>query len=716
MWLSPKALRPPGGDVAPRSEAGKYSDNNGRTTGLMPWEGCVNGKTGVLALGLSLLQAGALAALTAVASLDGATAQDAAPQSHYDGDIAPIFAKNCVGCHSGAQPQGDILLRFKDEADARSRAVTNDEFWDKVADEVESGRMPPAASRNKPSDGERKLLVDWIKNDVLSIGGKPDPGPAVVHRLNNREYANTIRELLYLPASYDAAADFPADERGDGFDNNSDTLVISPLLIERYLAANEKAVNSAFKPADEEKGVLSGIASPQLLEPGKDFKADFANSQAHVRLNLEAFMPRAWRRPVTKEEVEGMMKFVAMGFAHDGESKTKALALAIRATLMSPNFLFRLEMDPAFDGSGKVYALSEHQLASRLSYFLWSSMPDAALTADANAGTLRRNLDAQVARMLKDPKAVSLTRDFLGQWLEIRGLESTPNVDKALLGSMKRETETFFNYIVANDRPITDMLFADYSFVDARLAKLYGIPNITGDEFQKVQLDPKQRGGIITQASFLTLTSKPLGDGLRTSPVVRGKFILENLFNQKIPPPPPNVPALALDTSKQLKGTVRQIFEQHRDFPSCAGCHARMDPYGFALENYSGIGEWRDKDNGIAVDASGDINGRKFTTPAEFRQVLETRKADFRRAVVRKVFSYALGRGIQGVDRPAIEQIVAAVEKDGDRFSSVIANVVKSYPFQNARNGLMSSRAGGAASDKKVANDSVLKPINFSGR
>jgi hypothetical protein len=461
--------------------------------------------------------------------------------------------------------------------------------------------------------------------------------------------------------------------------------VISPLLIERYLAANEKAVNSAFKPADEEKGVLSGIASPQLLEPGKDFKADFANSQAHVRLNLEAFMPRAWRRPVTKEEVDGMMKFVAMGFAHDGESKTKALALAIRATLMSPNFLFRLEMDPAFDGSGKVYALSEHQLASRLSYFLWSSMPDAALTVDANAGSLRRNLDAQVARMLKDPKAVSLTRDFLGQWLEIRGLESTPNVDKALLGSMKRETETFFNYIVANDRPITDMLFADYSFVDARLAKLYGIPNITGDEFQKVQLDPKQRGGIITQASFLTLTSKPLGDGLRTSPVVRGKFILENLFNQKIPPPPPNVPALALDTSKQLKGTVRQIFEQHRDFPSCAGCHARMDPYGFALENYSGIGEWRDKDNGIAVDASGDINGRKFTTPAEFRQVLETRKADFRRAVVRKVFSYALGRGIQGVDRPAIEQIVAAVEKDGDRFSSVIANVVKSYPFQNAR-------------------------------
>ena len=392
-----------------------------------------------------------------------------------------------------------------------------------------------------------------------------------------------------------------------------------------------------------------------------------------------------------------MVKFAQYAIVHDGFSGAASAELAIdhgeqlaiRAALLSPNFLFRVEQDPNPEGSGKVFALAEYQLASRLSYFLWSTMPDDDLFAQAKAGTLRKNLDAQVLRMLKDPKSASLTRDFLGQWLEIRGLESTPNVDKALLGSMRRETETFFNYIVANDRPVTDLLFADYSFVDVRLAKLYGIPNITGDEFQKVQLDPKQRGGIITQASFLTLTSKPLGDGLRTSPVVRGKFILENLFNQKIPPPPPNVPALALDTNKQLKGTVRQIFEQHRENPTCAGCHARMDPYGFALENYSGIGEWRDKDNGIAVDASGDINGRKFTTPAEFRQVLETRKADFRRAVVRKVLSYALGRGIQGVDRPAIEQIAAAVEKDGDRFSSVIANVVKSYPFQNARSSVV---------------------------
>src|SRR5690349_19070800 len=244
-------------------------------------------------MALALVQAGLLGAI----ALSAVTAQNAAaPKAHFDSDITPIFAKNCVGCHSGAQPKGDILLRFKDETEARAQ-VANDEFWDKVAAEVESGRMPPASARAKPSDGERKLLVDWIKNAVLTIGGQPDPGPVIVHRLNNREYANTIRDLLYLPADYNAAADFPADERGDGFDNNSDTLIISPTLIERYLDASRKAVDAALKPINEERGVISEVASPQLLAPSKDFRADFANSMGKVRINVEAFLKRAWRRP-----------------------------------------------------------------------------------------------------------------------------------------------------------------------------------------------------------------------------------------------------------------------------------------------------------------------------------------------------------------------------------------------------------------------------------
>jgi len=287
--------------------------------------------------------------------------------------------------------------------------------------------------------------------------------------------------------------------------------------------------------------------------------------------------------------------------------------------------------------------------------------------------------------MLKDPKAISLTRDFMGQWLETRGLHEATNADPALLASMQGETEHFFDYIVRNNRSIMDFLDADYTFVDERLAKLYGIPGITGEQFQKVQVDKTRRGGIFTQASFLTLTSKPLGNTRRTSPVVRGKWILENIFNQTIPPPPPNVPSLNIDPNKELKGTVRQIFEQHRADPTCAGCHARMDPYGFALENYDGFGAWRDQDNHVNVDASGEINGKTFTTPVEFRAILAERKDDFRNAFVRKMLGYALGRGIQGYDKPALTAISAAVQADGDSLLNVVVNIVKSYPFQHAR-------------------------------
>ncbi len=667
----------------------------------------MNRKAALLALTACLLPAAVLWSLPATS----ADAQTDVPAGHvkFDTDIAPVFNKYCVGCHSGAQPKGDIMLKFKDEDDARSRMATNDEFWDKVSTMVGGGLMPPAIVKNRPSDGERKLLVDWIKNDMLTIGGAPDPGPMIVHRLNNREYANTIRELLYLPPGYNPTADFPADERGDGFDNNSDTLVVSPVLIEHYLDAAQKSVALAFAPKKDVKDANLGAPNP-LNAPSKAGKGDFGNWQGLVRLNIEAFLPRAWRRPVTKAEVDGVMKFAAQSFANDGESQDKATGLAIRAALLSPNFLFRLEQDPHPDGSGKVYPLTEFQLASRLSYFLWSTMPDEALFAQAKAGSLRANLDAEVARMLKDPKAISLTKDFMGQWLEIRGLDQTPNVDKAMAASMRGETEHFFNYIVTNNRPITDLLDADYSFVDERLAKFYGIPGVTGEDFQKVQLDPKQRFGLITQASILTVTSKPLGTGLRTSPVVRGKYILENLFNQKIPPPPPDVPPLKVDDNHPLTGTTRQVFEQHRTNPVCAGCHARMEPYGFALENYAGNGAWRTQENGIPLDVSGEINGHKFTNPAEFHKVLETRRNDFRHAVVRKVLSYALGRGIRGTDRPAIEQIVARVGAEGDTFNSVILNVVKSFPFQNARGGAVN--AAGAQPETK--SNPSLKPVSLS--
>jgi hypothetical protein len=434
-----------------------------------------------------------------------------------------------------------------------------------------------------------------------------------------------------------------------------------------------------------------------LNAPSEGVLSDYANRLEVVRVNMETFAPRAFRRPVTSEEIDGLMEFAALEFAHSGfqRSTDPALALAIRATLLSPEFLFRLERDPDPDGTGKVFELTEYQLASRLSYFLWSTMPDDELFIAARDGTLRANLETHVRRMLQDPKAIALTTDFLGQWLEIRSLEEVPNVPAPLLAAMKGETEHFFDYLVRQDRSIMEFLDADFTFVNEPLARLYGIPGVTGDAFRRVEVDRSRRGGIFTQASFLTLTSKPLGDTLRTSPVVRGKWILENIFNQTIPPPPPNVPELEIDQNRELKGTVRQIFEQHREDPTCAGCHARMDPYGFALENYDGYGAWREQDNGVDVDASGEINGQSFTTPLEFRAILAERQDDFRLALVRKMLSYALGRGIQSSDRASVEKIAAAVQADGDRFSSIIINIARSYPFQHAR-GTVSQALQGA--------------------
>jgi Protein of unknown function (DUF1592)/Protein of unknown function (DUF1588)/Protein of unknown function (DUF1585)/Protein of unknown function (DUF1587)/Protein of unknown function (DUF1595) len=622
-----------------------------------------------------------------------ASAKTGAAGADFGKDIAPALATYCVSCHSGEQPSGEVVLLFKDENEVKQKAAADKEFWPRVAAMLTSKQMPPNRAKNKPTDAQRDVLIGWINRDVLALdcGTPNNPGRFAMHRLNNREYANTIRDLLYLPEDWDASADFPADDRGAGFDNNSDTLTISPVLIEHYLDAAEKSANFAMNIY----GKGSPASKERLNAPSANFKEDFADRQAKVRLNIQVFLPRAYRRPVSKEEIDEIMRFVAISFTHDGESFDKATNLAMRAALMSPEFLFRMERDPVPDGTGKAYQINEFELASRLSYFLWSSMPDDDLFITAQDGKLRENLDREVKRMLQDPKAISLTKDFMGQWLEIRSIEKTPDVSPELLASMKGETEHFFDYIIKADRSIMDFLDSDYTFVNETLANHYGIANVTGEDFQIVQVDPSERGGIFTQASFLTITSKPLEvkggtPTRRTSPVNRGKWILENIFNETIPPPPPNVPPLAIDTGVELKGTVRQILEQHRVSAECAVCHVHMDPYGFALENYDGFGAWRAQDNKVNVDASGEINGHKFTNPREFRTMLASRRGDFRRAFVEKLFGYAMGRGVQDADKCAIDDICTAVEKDGDRFSSVILNLVKSYPFQHARGSALS--------------------------
>ena len=373
---------------------------------------------------------------------------------------------------------------------------------------------------------------------------------------------------------------------------------------------------------------------------------------------LESFGTRAYRRPITRAELQRLT-----------ELGKEDITIALRAILVSPHFLYRGE--PSLD---------EYALASRLSYFLWSSMPDDELFTHARKRTLRKNLEQQVRRMLADPRARALTDNFAGQWLQFRNVANlTPDekifraFDDALRDAMRTETEMFFDRIVREDRSVLEFLTADESFLNARLAKHYGVDGVQGDAFQLVSLRGTPRRGVLTQGSVLALTSNPT----RTSPVKRGKWVLENLLNAPPPPPPPDVPELK--EGKELTGTLRQRMEQHRADPLCASCHERMDAIGFALENFDGIGRWRDKDGDLPIDASSEA----FKGAGELLAVLASEKKDeFVRCLADKMLTYALGRGLERYDKCALDRICKNLAQQNYRFSALVLEIVKSAPFQ----------------------------------
>jgi hypothetical protein len=404
---------------------------------------------------------------------------------------------------------------------------------------------------------------------------------------------------------------------------------------------------------------------------------------------IRNFTARAYRRPATETEAARLMGLWARADS-DGRPFEQSIDLALRAVLVSPPFLFRMEEEPQPGEPGGVHTLTEYELASRLSYFLWSSMPDDELFSLAAQGKLRANLSAQVRRMLRDPKSSALVDNFAGQWLQLRAMENVapdparfPDFDEALRSAMARETQLFFNAVVQEDRSVLDFIDADFTYVNARLAKHYGIPGITGDDFQRVSLAGSQRGGVITQGSILTLTSYPG----RTSPVLRGKWVLENLLDAAPPPPPPDVPALA-EGKAELTGTLRHRLEEHRSNPACAVCHSQMDGIGFALENFDATGAWRTHDlSNDQIDASGTLpGGVTFNGPVELRRILLSRSDEFVNCLAGKMLTFALGRGLEPYDRRTTDAITEAMRKHGEKFSAMIEEIVRSEPFQK-RNG-----------------------------
>jgi mono/diheme cytochrome c family protein len=601
--------------------------------------------------------------------------QKTAEPGSYASQVAPLIKQYCVRCHGGAKPKGGVALdEYKDEAGVlRDRGI-----WERVAQNVRASDMPPSRVQLQPKPEERKLIVAWLEG-VLGGGDcatNRNPGRVTLRRLNRTEYNNTIHDLVGV--TFQPADDFPADDVGYGFDNIGDVLTVPPILMEKYLAAAEKIVAQVWVKPELRQRIVT--AQP----------ADKSKEDEVARQVLESFARRAYRRSVSPEEVNRLTNFVKLARSQ-GDDFDKGIQLAVEAILTSPHFLFHVERDqrPGKNGSQPI---SEFELATRLSYFLWSSMPDEELFGLARQGKLRQdnNLEAQVRRMLKDPKARALVENFAGQWLQLRNLANInpnpkqfPTFDEALRVAMQKESELFFAAVMNEDRSLTDFLDADFTFLNERLAKHYGIPGVKGEQFRRVALPPGPRGGILTQASILTLTSNPT----RTSPVKRGKWILENILGTPPPPPPPGAGELKEDQKSVLSGSLRQRMEQHRANPNCASCHQRMDPLGFGFENFDAVGAWRNKDGAFAIDPAGVLpSGQSFKGPAELKIILKAQREAFSRCLAEKMLTYALGRGLEAYDRCAVDEICSNLAKNDHKFSSLVLEVVKSDPFQRRKN------------------------------
>ena len=442
---------------------------------------------------------------------------------------------------------------------------------------------------------------------------------------------------------------------------------------------------------------VAGPYNPSTSPP-ESYSKIFVCSEATpacTRKIVENLARHAYRRPATTLEIDQLAGLVALS-QKQGDSFQEGVRLAVQAVLMSPNFLFRIETDPKgiAGGAPSPHSINEYELASRLSYFLWGSMPDDVLFRLAAETKLRQPgvLEAQVRRMLADPKASNLVEDFAGQWLGIRNLELKPPdpnrfpaVDDELIDYMHRETNLFVSAIIREDRSVLDFIDAPFTYVNGPLARFYGIDGVKGEEFQRVELDGSQRSGILTQGAILTVSSYPT----RTSVVTRGKWVLENLLGTPPPPPPPDVPVLK-ESDIGSAASLREKMEQHRADPACAGCHKQMDPIGFGLENYDASGAWRTHDGKFPIDASGTLpSGKSFDGAKGLKAILRSQADLFTRNLTEKLMTYAVGRGMERFDKPAVDAIVKDLAAKNYKFSVLVMDVVNSKPFQ------MRSQEGG---------------------
>jgi len=603
---------------------------------------------------------GVLSVILLAGSLSARSSPADDPAARFASEIRPILESHCIRCHGGKKQKGGVDFGRITTGPA---ALKERKTWKKALVQVEQGEMPPEGE--KPLTLEQKAaLTAWLRSAASYVDctdpAERRPGPPVFRRLNRTEYLATVRDLTGVTQDVAAEVGMPEEATGTAFDTSANGLVLPPALLEKHFAAAEL-----------------------ILERMKPLKGDSS------RAIIAAFARRAYRRPVADDEIDRLMALHQRALSR-GEPEAKALRLPLKAVLVSPHFLFRVEREQA---GTKPTLLGGPELAVRLSYFLWSTMPDEALAADGEAGRLSDPavLEGHVRRMVAHPKARSLTMTFASQWLQLKKLDAArpsteffPTFTGKLKQAMRDEAITFLDKLREEDRSVLDLLDSDYAWLNEDLAKHYGIAGVAGKEFRRVALKPEDhRGGLLGMGAVLALTSHTS----RTSPTLRGKWILESIYGTPPPPPPPDAGTLKERKKGEEPKTFRELMAQHAVQPACASCHRRIDPLGFALENYDAVGAWRDTHGGKPVDSAAVLpSGRKFEGLTGLKQTLLATRDAFVRNMIEQMMAYALGRDIVDGDECAVREIQAAVEKSGHRFSAMVIGVVNSVPMRYRMN------------------------------
>lgn len=670
-----------------------------------------------------------------------AVSSAAAASDPFHKTVRPLLSRYCFGCHGEVAPQAELSLSaFTTEAEALRRPQTWRRVWTALREEA----MPP--EEPVPTPAERRRLIAAIA-DLLERAareGGREPGHVVMRRLNQIEYNNTVLDLfgVYRPTRYSGGTQYdprrgmpeqvrvvlhrdsretvtplPPDASGYGFTNVGEVLSLPPFLMEKYLAASRQVIEQLVEGGGERRGRRKRAGAAEVNDPRAGARRFFANfarrafsrppsdeeiehrPRQTARKFIAAFGRRAFRRPMTEAEVDRYLTLYEAA-AERGEPFETALQVPLQAMLVSPHFLFRVEHGIEADGRADLRPLSDHELATRLSYFLWSSLPDEQLFRLADEGKLRDPdvLEAQARRMLRHRFSKELGEQFGMQWLGLTGIRGAmPFPDrypefyqlKYLPEAMQMEALLLFETILVEDRSVLDFVDPGFTWLNGTLNGFYGIDadrdgvRSSGLYFRRYELSDKRRGGVLTMGGTMLATSL----AARTSPVKRGAWVLDALLGTPPPPPPDNVEELDETAAAAGDLSLRERLERHRADPACASCHRRMDGIGFGLENFDAIGQWREKEAGKPIDAAGTLaDGTPFDGVVELKKVLVTeRRNEFLRSLTEKMMTYALGRKLEYSDAPEVERIVEQLKQDEYRFSTLVVGIVRSQAFGYAR-------------------------------